>query len=84
MSRKFRWVAIPAVLVALSVGTAQAWPTAPTRPAHSASQSILADAWNRLASLFGRRNSNSKPAPRLSSNQEKECSHLDPNGRCIR
>jgi hypothetical protein len=84
MSRKIRWIAIPAVLVALTVGTAQAWPSAPARqaPATPRAEGLLDTAWDWLASLF--RLIGLEPADRTPSDaQEKAGCGSDPNGHPI-
>lgn len=81
MSRIMRWVAIPAVLVILTVSTAQAWPAVPVRPALAApeAESVLDAAWNWLTSLV-RRSEPNPPGSNRSTGQEKTTCGADPWG----
>jgi hypothetical protein len=80
MSRTFRWIAIPAVLLVLTAGAAQAWPSMgiPEAIAAPEAESFLGAAWERLMSWF---RSQEPPTPVPEGNPEKEgCGH-DPWGR---
>lgn len=84
MSRTFRWVAIPAVLLVLTAGAAQAWPSmgAPEAFAAPEAESFLGAAWERLISWF--RPQEPKPSPSTpGGNQEKNQCGFDPNGKPI-
>jgi hypothetical protein len=82
MSRPIlRWIATVLVLSCLTAGAAQAWPSAPARPALAAPEvpGVLAAAWDWLTSLL--RPAKPEPARQARSNHQKAGCGMDPDGK---